>query len=252
MIEEQVTENNQLQTNLAIEVLEQFMNLKARISVGIIYLDLQRGLGDTKLAVDKFERSSDSRVCPYLTELIKKAMFYYELAFQCTGVCPDLSTIGSTGKAVAMYFPDLPVCIKITRTSGFYDGTTIINACLVEVQKLTDELYEILHKPVDLSTLTDIEKITALPKQREANKYNSSFAKNMTGITAIFLGGFGMHKFSLGYTKEGLIMLGVSLFTGGYGTGIVMIIGIVEGVIYLSKSNREFDRIYIVKKRGWF
>ncbi len=43
------------------------MNLKARISIGISYKDLPPVLGVTKLAVQKFERSLDSKACPYLT-----------------------------------------------------------------------------------------------------------------------------------------------------------------------------------------
>jgi hypothetical protein len=124
MIDEQTTENKQLQTNLALEVLEQFLNLKARISVGIIYLDLQRFLGDIKVAIDKFERSPDSEVCPYLTELIKKIMFYHEFAFQCMEPTALLSSSNSMGKIVAIYFPDMPRSI----VHGFYDNK-VVRAC---------------------------------------------------------------------------------------------------------------------------
>jgi hypothetical protein len=150
MMDKQTTENKQLQTNLALEVLEQFLNLKARISVGIIYLDLQRFLGDIKVSIDKFERSPDSEVCPYLTELIKKIMFYHEFAFQCM------------------------------------EPTALLSS-------------------------------------------NNS-----------------------GYNKEGLIMLGISLLTFGHGIGFMGIVGIIEGLIYLSKSNQDFARIYVAGTRGWF
>ena len=247
MIEEQVTENNQLQTNLAIEVLEQFMNLKARISVGIIYLDLQRGLGDTKLAVDKFERSPDSEVCPYLTELIKKIMFYHEFAFQCMEPTALLSSSNSMGKIVAIYFPDMPRSI----VHGFYDNKVVIASCFKEAEKLTNELHRILNNSVDFTTL-DVRKITRLPSQLKQPKYNASSDKIAVGILAICLGAFGVHKFLLGSNKEGLIMLGISLLTFGHGMGFMGIVGVIEGLIYLSKSNHDFAKIYVTGKRGWF
>ncbi|HYX15671.1 MAG TPA: NINE protein [Nostoc sp.] len=49
------------------------------------------------------------------------------------------------------------------------------------------------------------------------------------------LGTLGIHKFILGYTKEGIIMLFITLFTAGYGAFIIAIISIIEGIIYLTK-----------------
>jgi TM2 domain-containing membrane protein YozV len=243
MLDEQaIIENKQLQTNFAQEVLEQFINLKVRISVDAIYLDLKRAFGDTTLAVEKFDRSPDSKVCPYLTELIKKVMFYYDLVFQFakSKILPD--------EIICKYFPDTPK----SWIHGLYDSRAVVNVCLERAERLINELYEILNSSVDLSTLTDVEKITALPKPREIPKSNPNAKRIKAGTTAILLGVFGIHKFSLGYNKEGLIMLGISLFTGGHGARVMMIVGIVEGVIYISKSNKDFDKIYISKKRGWF
>ena len=39
----------------------------------------------------------------------------------------------------------------------------------------------------------------------------SEKSKLVAGLLGIFLGGFGVHKFYLGYTKEGIIMLAVWL-----------------------------------------
>ncbi|PAX59840.1 hypothetical protein CK510_05030 [Brunnivagina elsteri CCALA 953] len=72
------------------------------------------------------------------------------------------------------------------------------------------------------------------------------------GFCAIFLGVFGIHKFILGYNKEGIIMLCVTLFSGGSLASIVGIVGIVEGIIYLTKSEKEFLKIYINSKKAWF
>ncbi|PAX59821.1 hypothetical protein [Brunnivagina elsteri] len=68
------TDKKRLKTQFAQDVLEQFMNLKARTSIGINYNDLPPILGAAKLAVQKFERSPDNQVSSYLTELIMKIM----------------------------------------------------------------------------------------------------------------------------------------------------------------------------------
>lgn len=72
--------------------------------------------------------------------------------------------------------------------------------------------------------------------------------KLIAGICGILLGGFGVHKFILGYTTEGIIQLVITMVTCGAGG----IIGIIEGIIYLTKSDEDFVRTYIQDKRGWF
>lgn len=58
------------------------------------------------------------------------------------------------------------------------------------------------------------------------------------GLLAILLGGFGVHKFYLGKTTEGIIHI---LFVW---TGIPSIIGVVEGVIMLTQTDEEFKIKY--------
>jgi TM2 domain-containing membrane protein YozV len=72
--------------------------------------------------------------------------------------------------------------------------------------------------------------------------------KVVAGICAILLGWAGVHKFILGYTTEGVIQLVIGLLT----CGLSNIIGIVEGIIYLTKSDEEFVRTYIQGRKGWF
>ena len=76
------------------------------------------------------------------------------------------------------------------------------------------------------------------------------------GLLAIFLGVFGMHKFYLGYNQTAFIMLTVSIvgsiFTLGLAAAVIWVIAIIEGVIYLTKSQTEFDEIYVKSKREWF
>jgi TM2 domain-containing membrane protein YozV len=76
--------------------------------------------------------------------------------------------------------------------------------------------------------------------------------KLAAGICGILIGALGIHKFILGYSKEGLIMLLVSILTCGFGAPVIGIIGLIEGIIYLTKSDEEFVSTYITSKKGWF
>lgn len=80
----------------------------------------------------------------------------------------------------------------------------------------------------------------------------SSDKKVLAGVLAIILGGLGIHKFFLGYTTEGLIMLLVTLLTCGLGGLVMGIIGLVEGITYLTKTDAEFTATYVHQKKGWF
>ncbi|MCS6873786.1 MAG: TM2 domain-containing protein [Pyrinomonadaceae bacterium] len=85
--------------------------------------------------------------------------------------------------------------------------------------------------------------------------------KLIAGICGILLGGLGVHKFVLGYKNEGIILLAIwlgsfilSFFTCGLTipiTFLVSVFGLIEGVIYLLKSDEEFVRTYIYNKKPW-
>ena len=62
----------------------------------------------------------------------------------------------------------------------------------------------------------------------------SSKNKVAAALLAIFLGGFGAHKFYLGKVGTGLLYL---LFCW---TSIPSIIGFIEGVLYLLMSDEDF------------
>jgi hypothetical protein len=40
--------------------------------------------------------------------------------------------------------------------------------------------------------------------------------------------------------------------TCGIGAMVTHVVGIIEGVIYLSKSDADFYQTYVVGKRSWF
>jgi TM2 domain-containing membrane protein YozV len=62
------------------------------------------------------------------------------------------------------------------------------------------------------------------------------------------LGGLAIHKFYLGYTKVGIIQIIITICTCGMGG----LIGFIEGIIYLTKSDEDFVATYITNKRNWF
>jgi len=77
--------------------------------------------------------------------------------------------------------------------------------------------------------------------------------KIAVGICGILIGALGIHKFILGLTTPGIIMLLlVSILTCGQGAMVMGVIGLIEGILYLTKSDEEFYQIYAVEKRGWF
>ena len=76
------------------------------------------------------------------------------------------------------------------------------------------------------------------------------------GILAIIFGFLGVHKFMLGYKREGFILLAVSVIGGIITCGIAIIvtdiIGIIEGVMILNKTPMQFKKTYIDRKTFWF
>jgi TM2 domain-containing membrane protein YozV len=79
-----------------------------------------------------------------------------------------------------------------------------------------------------------------------------SSKKILAGVLAIVLGSLGIHKFVLGMNRPGLIMLLVTVLTCGMGGVVMQIIGLVEGIIYLTKSDEEFHQLYVVGQKEWF
>ena len=77
---------------------------------------------------------------------------------------------------------------------------------------------------------------------------NRGNKKILAGVLGIFFGHIGIHKFILGYNKEGFIQILLTIIT----CGIAGIVGFIEGIIYLTKSDEDFYNTYQVEKRSWF
>lgn len=90
--------------------------------------------------------------------------------------------------------------------------------------------------------------------------HNQDNKKVLAGILGILFGGLGVHKFILGYNQEGIILAGVTIvgfittciFIGAFFVWIPGVIGFIEGIIYLTKSDEEFYHTYQVNKKPWF
>ncbi len=70
----------------------------------------------------------------------------------------------------------------------------------------------------------------------------------LCGVLAIVLSAFAIHRFILGDTVGGILRILIALATCGAGG----LISLIEGIIYLTKSDAEFIRIYQVEKKKWF
>ena len=61
-------------------------------------------------------------------------------------------------------------------------------------------------------------------------------SKMAAGLLGIFLGGFGVHNFYLGYTGKAVAQLLITLLTCGFGAVVSSVWGIIEGVLILTGS----------------
>jgi TM2 domain-containing membrane protein YozV len=104
---------------------------------------------------------------------------------------------------------------------------------------------ELRSTPPTIAPPGSLPPSTSAPNPRASNKIPA-------GVCGIILGAFGVHKFVLGYTGAGIVMLLVSVLSCGIFYPIMHIIGLVEGVLYLAKSDDEFVRTYVDGRKEWF
>ncbi len=125
-----------------------------------------------------------------------------------------------------------------------------------KAKKMADEASEKAGEFAD--DVKDSAKEFSDSAKEEWNKVTNSTdnKKMLAGLLAIFLGAFGIHKFILGYTKEGVIMLVATVIlmivTCGVFGWVVGIVGVIEGIMYLTKSDEEFYNTYQAGKKPWF
>jgi TM2 domain-containing membrane protein YozV len=86
-------------------------------------------------------------------------------------------------------------------------------------------------------------------EQHMSDKPAGAEKKVLIGILAILFGWLGIHRFMLGDTTGGIIRIVISIVTC---TTAGTLIGMIEGIIYLTKSDEDFVETYITNKKGWF
>jgi len=117
------------------------------------------------------------------------------------------------------------------------------------------------------------QRVDFLPSDSEATEIypvhsSSGFGTLTTGeknrtvaaLLAIVLGSVGAHKFYLGYNTPGIMMVALTasgwimstVLIGALWAWIPGIVGLIEGIIYLTKSDEEFDQLYIANQKHWF
>ena len=93
-------------------------------------------------------------------------------------------------------------------------------------------------------------------QQYTYQQINSPKNKLATGLFAILFGSLGIHKFYLGYTSTGVIMLLItilgSIISFGLAAIVMSIIGVIEGILYLTKSDYDFYQTYVANQKHWF
>lgn len=74
------------------------------------------------------------------------------------------------------------------------------------------------------------------PMPNPAYGYPEPKSKLVAGLLGIFLGGLGIHRFYLGFTKIAVIQLIVTLVLGAFTFGLVGLWGVVEGIMIIAGS----------------
>ncbi|HKB05569.1 MAG TPA: GYF domain-containing protein [Gemmataceae bacterium] len=100
------------------------------------------------------------------------------------------------------------------------------------------------------------------PRRRKGLPPDVQSTKMAAGLLAIFLGWIGIHKFYLGYNGPGALYITMTVVAWTLmfvSCGILFflpmipsIMALIEGIIYLTKSDRDFYEIYMRGQRDWF
>ena len=86
---------------------------------------------------------------------------------------------------------------------------------------------------------------------RDRLPFITTTAKRLADVLlAIVFGAFGAHKFSQGNSGAGWTRFFITCTC--FGIIWTCPVGWLEGLLYLVKSNAEYDQVYLVEKRWWF
>ena len=87
-------------------------------------------------------------------------------------------------------------------------------------------------------------------RARSKHHCNRLQEQNRAFLLAFLLGGFGAHKFYLGHVGLGILYIVLTLtLIGILFTGPA---ALIESIIYVTKSDEDFERIYVQERKAWF
>ena len=72
----------------------------------------------------------------------------------------------------------------------------------------------------------------------------------VAGVLGILLGALGIHKFYLGYTGTGVVHVVLALLV--ITAPVSAIVGLIEGILYLTKTDEDFHDTYVENRKAWF
>jgi hypothetical protein len=103
-------------------------------------------IAPAKFATQKFEKSKDYKVCPYLSELISNNMLYYELSQECFQQKVAHKPLNSHFKAILQAeFPELKGVIIA------FSSDSVISTIWQKADRYSDEIEAILESSDNLS-----------------------------------------------------------------------------------------------------
>lgn len=73
----------------------------------------------------------------------------------------------------------------------------------------------------------------------------SGKSRGVAGILAILLGGLGVHYFYMGKSTAGIVFLLISLLSCGLLAAITGLISLIQGIMFLTQSQAEFEKKYV-------
>ncbi len=88
--------------------------------------------------------------------------------------------------------------------------------------------------------------------------------RSTAAVLAFLLGWCGAHKFYMGYVSSGIVYLLTFLFSlfmifslffsiiGVFTIYIPFVFSLVDGILYLTKTDEEFQKLYVEGHREWF
>ncbi len=89
-------------------------------------------------------------------------------------------------------------------------------------------------KEIDDNAVVCVHCGVAVSPNAAANANPNAKSKLVAGLLGIFLGAYGVHNFYLGYTRNAVIQLVITLATCGVGAIVSSIWGLVEGIMLLT------------------